>query len=525
MSLLTVEQLSYTFADRKILKRVEMQLTKHHHAALVGPNGTGKSTLLSLLGGHRLPDEGRILWLPGTKIGYLTQQLDIDPEASLRAVLLTAFADLYALEHEMLELADKIAVTAAEEPTSGSGQSWNAYTRRFAETQELLLSSGFYDIDTTVAKVADGLGLTALGLETPVSMLSGGQRTKVALAKLLLQQPDVLLLDEPTNYLDTMHVDWLAGYLSEYPHAFIVVSHDTAFLNRIANVVFHLLNQELTRYPGNYDAFLKAFELRKNQAQTLYQQQQEEIRKLETYIQKNKVRASTATQAKSREKRLAKTLAERIDPPKSAPHPRFRFHYLESPTAVVAATKDLIIGYGNPLFGSLDLKVKRGAKVAVTGFNGIGKTTLLRTLLGEVPSLSGSVVLGDGVRVGYFEQEARKVGEETPLESIWMAYPKLTHKEVRQALAACGMRGEKVLQPSTTLSGGEQAKVRLCHLMLSGANWLVLDEPTNHLDAEAKGALREALMTFDGTIVLVTHESEFYRDWITDIWDVSRWRR
>lgn len=515
MSLLTVTNISYTFGDKSILKQVGLQLNHHDHAALIGHNGAGKSTLLSLLSGERIPDEGQIEWLPGTRIGHLEQVLDLKPDLSIRHTLQSAFAELYALEREMLEVAQRMA----------TARDMDGCLKRFAELQEQLGMSDFYRIDTQIDKVATGLGLTALGLDTPVGKLSGGQRTKVALAQLLLQHPSVLLLDEPTNYLDEEHVDWLGGYLNDYPHAFLVVSHDTAFLNRIVNVVFHLEHQQITRYPGNYDAYLAAYELRKNQVQVAYRQQQDEIRKLETYIQKNKARASTAKQAKSREKQLARTMAQSIDPPRLAARPHFRFSVAGVPTGTIVEARQLVVGYHYPLLPPIDVKLKRNAKVAVTGFNGIGKTTLLRTLLGQVKALDGNIQHGDGVRVGYFEQEPDKVDDATALEAIWRDYPKLTQREVRQALARCGLRGEQVLQPLSTLSGGEQSKVRLCRLVLTEANWLVLDEPTNHLDSFAKEALREALMAFDGTIIVVAHEPEFYEDWVTDVWDVSAWRQ
>lgn len=514
MSLLTVENLTHTFGDKRILQSVAFQLSLGEHVALVGANGAGKSTMIQILSGELLPDAGRITWLPRTQIGHLQQHVDLEPGRSLFDQLRRAFAHLYELETEMLALADAMS--------SGGSTNLEKQLRRFAELQEQLMIENFYELDVKIERIAAGLGLTELGLDTPVDALSGGQRTKVLLAQLLLQQPQVLLLDEPTNHLDTAHIAWLTEYLMGYPHTFVVVSHDMTFLNQITNVVLHLEHQSITRYPGNIEAFQAAYELRKRTIYDAYARQQDKVRKLETYIEKNKARASTARLAKSREKQLQKM--ERMDAPTIPPRPSFRFVAHTLPTSVVMETNALRIGYSEPLFRPLNLKLKRGAKVAVTGFNGVGKTTLLKTLLGHLPSLGGKIQFGERVLPSYFEQEHRSVKHVTAMEDVWAAFPALTQKEVREALARSGLRGEKVLQAMDTLSGGEQAKVRLCKLMLHCGNWLVLDEPTNHLDAIAKASLQEALMAFEGTILLVTHEPDFFQGWVTDVWDVQRWR-
>ncbi|KPV45538.1 ABC-F family ATP-binding cassette domain-containing protein [Alicyclobacillus ferrooxydans] len=527
MSLLNADNISYTFGDQLIFRSVSMKLSQHDHTGLVGANGAGKTTLLSLLSGERQPDEGKIEWLPETRIGYLEQHLNLNEDMTVRDVLRSAFAPLYDMERQMIDMADKMAaaedVSEAEDVYKGERTRLDSYLRRFAELEEQLQQSGFYQVEIEIDRIAEGLGLSEIGLDKTVGYLSGGQKTKLALAVLLLQKPHALLLDEPTNYLDQQHVEWLATYLKNYPHAFVVISHDELFLQQVVNVVFHLEHHRVTRYPGDYRAFAAAYELRKNQVQTMYQQQQAEIRRLETYIQKNKVRASTAKQAKSREKRLEKTMENRIKPPKLAARPHFRFHFSKPASGTVMEATKLLVGYGDPLFPPLDLKLKQGQKVAVTGFNGIGKTTLLRTLLGQIPQLSGQVKLGDGVVVGYFEQEPKVDGVESAIERVWGAFPALTQREVRTGLAQCGLRGEQVFQAFKDLSGGEQSKVRLCQLMMRQANWLVLDEPTNHLDALAKEALRDALAKFPGTVLVVAHEPQFYEDWVTDVWDVSAW--
>ncbi len=515
MSILQVEHVTHSYGDKTILRDVSFRLFAGEHVGLVGLNGAGKSTLMRILTGELIPDQGNVRWLPGIEPGYLEQHFEPESGDTVRDVLRGAFAPLFRIEKETLQLAERMA--------SCAGSELDGLLRRYADALNVLEASGFYSLDATIEKVAAGLGLTAIGLDTAVRRLSGGQRTKVLLAKLLLQQPKALLLDEPTNYLDADHVAWLADYLKSYPHAFILISHDTAFLQAVVNVIYHLEHQQLMRYAGSYTDFLSAYELRKHQVWDAYERQQEEIRKLETYIQKNKARASTAKLAKSREKRLDKI--ERIERPSLSPKPNFAFRVHVQPAGIVMEAKRLVVGYDRALLPPFDVKLKRGAKVAIVGANGIGKSTTLKTVLGFIPPLGGEVSLGDRAHPAYFAQHVSSEAEHTALEEIWSAFPTLTQKQVRTALARCGLRSELALKPLKTLSGGEQTKVRLCRLMLSDSNWLVLDEPTNHLDTEAKAALQQALRAYSGTVLVVTHEPEFYEDWVTDVWNLESWRK
>lgn len=514
MSIIHVEGLTHAYGDKFVLRDVSFRLLHGEHVGIVGPNGAGKSTLLSILTGQLLPDEGTISWLPTVKAGSLEQHIDLEPGERMRSFLQGAFVSLFNAEKEMMRLTEKMAVSNGEELES--------ILKRYSKLQTLLEQNDFYGIDAKIEEVAAGLGLTELGIDSDVSQLSGGQRTKLLLAKLLLEQPDVLLLDEPTNYLDTAHIEWLTQYLKEYPHAFMLISHDTDFMNDIVNVVYHLEHKTLTRYPGNYKQFEEAHDQRKQQIYQQYQRQQEEVEKLERYIQKNKARASTAKQAKSREKKLQKI--ERIEKPTTAPRASFSFQVSNQPVRVLLKATELQVGYDTPLFSGVNLRLERKEKVALVGHNGIGKTTTLKTLLGELPALDGSVVLGDRVRPAYFEQEVHNYSKHSALEEIWSTFPALTQKEARQNLARCGLKSEHIFQPIKSLSGGEQTKVRLCKLMLSKSNLLVLDEPTNHLDVKTKEALQEAMLAYDGTIVLVSHDPAFYEDWVTQVWDVAKWR-
>ncbi|MFD1957258.1 ABC-F family ATP-binding cassette domain-containing protein [Paenibacillus thailandensis] len=510
MSIVTMNDITHGFTDKTIFRNVKLRLNRGEHAGLVGSNGTGKSTLLRMLSGTLLPDAGSIDWLPGIRIGYLRQHAELRAGSTVRQNLQEAFAPLYEAERRIQEIAEQL-----REP-AGNGEK---LLHRLGELQNRLEVSGFYELDAKVEEVAAGLGLTAIGLERDVGRLSGGQRTKLLLGRLLLEQPDVLLLDEPTNYLDEAHIEWLIAYLKRYENAYVVVSHDERFLNEVTSIIFHLEHQQLKRYAGNYTAFRTLYEQSKRQAEAAYERQRQEIGRLESFIQKNRIRK--AKQAKSREKALERM--EKIERPLPAAKPRFAFSVCSEPVPKVMEAKGIQIGYSAPLFAPRDLLVRRGDKIAVVGSNGIGKTTVLRTLLKLVQPLSGTVRIGERVQVGYYAQEDGFTGR-TPLELVAELRPDLSLKEIRKTLAIAGLKEQHIRRPVRTLSGGEQAKVRLAGLMLSRCNVLVLDEPTNHLDVPAKEALAAALSDYGGTVVLVSHEPEFYKEWATDIWEVEKWK-
>lgn len=514
MSIVNVEKVTHYYGDKLVFKDINFRLLNQERVGLVGPNGAGKSTILQILSGAILPDHGTVTWLPETQFGYLEQHIDLPPGLSVRCYLQTAFKFLYDAEQEMEELSAKMAETNPNE--------MEGVLNRFGEIQDLLEHHDFYLIDSKVEEIASGLGIMALGLDTDVDLLSGGQRTKLLLAKLLLEEPTVLLLDEPTNYLDFEHINWLTTYLKNYPHSFILISHDTEFINEVVNVIYHLEHKTLTRYTGNYTKFVEMYELRRRQIYVEYEKQREEIQKLEAYIQKNKVRASTSKQAKSREKKLMKI--DRIDKPVPTPKPRFSFTVSELPTSQIVELDQLEIGYEYPLLPPMTFTLKRGDKIAITGYNGIGKSTTLKTIIGEMEPLNGQVTFGQHVKPAYFAQEWHTTSSQTPIEYIWSLHETMTQKEIRQALSRSGLKKEHIFEPLNTLSGGEQTRVRLCHLMLVESNWLILDEPTNHLDVRAKDSLAKALQQYKGTIIVVSHDPEFYKDWVTDVWDLEQWQ-
>ncbi|ADC48914.1 MULTISPECIES: ribosomal protection-like ABC-F family protein [Alkalihalophilus] len=512
MSILTVKNLSHGFGDRAIFHDVSFRLLKGEHIGLIGANGEGKSTFMNIITGKLMPDEGKVEWSKKVRVGYLDQHTVLERGMTMRDVLKSAFKYLFDLEAEMNAMYDKMGDVTPEE--------LEKLLEDVGVIQDTLTNNDFYVIDAKVEEIARGLGLDDVGLEKDVEDLSGGQRTKVLLAKLLLEKPDILLLDEPTNYLDEQHIEWLKRYLQEYENAFILISHDIPFLNSVINLIYHMENQELNRYVGDYDHFLEVHEMKKQQLEAAYKRQQQEISQLKDFVARNKARVSTRNMAMSRQKKLDKM--DVIELAKEKPKPEFNFKEARTTSKLIFETKDLVIGYDEPLSRPLDLRMERGQKIALVGANGIGKTTLLKSLLGINKPLSGSVERGDYQEIGYFEQEA-KDSSNTCIEEIWQEFPSLGQAEVRAALAKCGLTTKHIESKMIVLSGGEKAKVRLCKLINRESNILILDEPTNHLDVEAKAELKRALKAYKGSILLISHEPEFYEDLVTDVWNCESW--
>ena len=387
--------------------------------------------------------------------------------------------------------------------------------------QDLLTMHDFYMIDAKVEEVGRALGLTEIGLDRDVTELSGGQRTKILLGRLLLEKPDILLLDEPTNYLDAEHIEWLKRYLNDYENAFILISHDIPFLNSVINLVYHMDNQELNRYVGDYDKFQEVYAMKKSQLEAAYNRQQKEIADLKDFVARNKARVATRNMAMSRQKKLDKM--DMIELAAEKPKPEFHFKEGRTTGRIIFEARDLVIGYDEPLSKPLNLTMERKEKVALIGANGIGKTTLLKSILGLIPPLSGEVEQGDYLEIGYFEQEMSGSGDNSCIDEIWQEFPSYTQYEVRSALAKCGLTTKHIESRIMVLSGGEQAKVRLCKLLNRPTNVLLLDEPTNHLDVAAKEELKRALKEYKGSVLMVCHEPEFYEGLATQVWDLSQW--
>ena len=513
MSILNVEHLTHGFGDRAIFQDVSFRLLKGEHIGLIGANGEGKSTFMNIITGKLQPDEGKVEWAKRVRTGYLDQHTVLEKGMTIRDVLKNAFAFLFQMEDQMNELCDKMG--EADEETLA------AMMEELGTIQDLLMAHDFYIIDSKVEEVARALGLTDMGLDKDVTELSGGQRTKVLLGKLLLEKPDILLLDEPTNYLDAQHIEWLKRYLQEYENAFILISHDIPFLNSVINIIYHMENQSLDRYVGDYDKFQEVHAVKKAQLEAAYKRQQQEIAELEDFVARNKARVSTRNMAMSRQKKLDKM--EVIELAKDKPKPEFNFMEARAAGKCIFETRDMVIGYEEPLSRPLNLYMERGEKVVLVGANGIGKTTLLKSILGMTPSLEGEVELGDYLSIGYFEQEMAPGNTTTCIEEIWKEFPSYTQYQVRSALAKCGLTTKHIESQVRVLSGGEQAKVRLCKLINRESNLLLLDEPTNHLDVEAKEELKRALKAYKGSILLICHVPDFYEGVATRVLDCKDW--
>ena len=513
MSILTVEHLTHGFGDRAIFSDVSFRLLRGEHIGLVGANGEGKSTFFNIVTGHLTPDEGKIEWAKNVRIGYLDQHTVLEKGMTIRDVLKSAFAWLFELEQKMNDICDLLG-SASEDEMEGMME-------ELGTIQDTLTMHDFYIIDAKVEEVARALGLLDIGLEKDVTDLSGGQRTKILLGKLLLEKPDILLLDEPTNYLDEEHIAWLKRYLQEYESAFILISHDIPFLNDVVNIIYHMENQALDRYVGDYTHFEEVYAVKKAQLEAAYRRQQQEISELKDFVARNKARVATRNMAMSRQKKLDKM--EVIELAAERPKPQFHFKYGKTPGRFLFETKDLVIGYDEPLSKPITVSMERGQKIALVGANGIGKTTLLKSILGLIPAPEGTCELGENLQIGYFEQEVKGVNTNTCIEELWEEFPSFTQYEVRSALAKCGLTTKHIESQVRVLSGGEQAKVRLCKLINRETNILLLDEPTNHLDVDAKDSLKQALTEYRGSVLLICHEPEFYRDIVSEVWDCAKW--
>lgn len=513
MSILNVTNLSHGFGDRMIYHDVSFRLLKGEHIGFIGANGEGKSTFFNIITGKLMPDEGTIEWNKNVRVGYLDQHSVLTAGMTIRDVLKSAFNFLYEIEEKINEMYCSMGEADEDKMTE--------LMEEVGTLQDLLESHDFYNIDPKVEEIGRALGLEEIGLDKDVTELSGGQRTKVLLAKLLLEKPDILLLDEPTNYLDTVHIEWLKRYLLNYDNAFILISHDIPFLNSVVNLIYHVENGEITRYVGDYNKFMEVYEMRRAQLEAAYKKQQQEISELKDFVARNKARVATRNMAMSRQKKLDKM--EMIELAPERIKPEFNFKEARAAGRYIFQTEDFVIGYEEPLSSPINLSMERGDKIVFKGANGIGKTTLLKSILGLIPALSGKVTLGDYLYTGYFEQEMSGAKNNTCIEELWQDFPSFTQYEVRSALAKCGLTTKHIESQVRVLSGGEQAKVRLCKLINKETNVLLLDEPTNHLDVDAKDELKRALTEYKGSIVLICHEPEFYEDFATKVIDCSQW--
>ena len=510
MSLLTVKDLGQSFIDKTLYQNASFVLNKEDHMGVTGQNGVGKSTLIKILTGEVVQDEGTVKWQNKINVGYLDQYAHLEAGMTLKEFLQTAFEELFSKEKELNNLYLQYSENGDQSLLDKAGK-----------IQSFLEEQGFYDIDTKIDQVASGLGLLELGYDHDVSKMSGGQRSKLILAKLLLQSPDVLVLDEPTNYLDVGHIDWLVDYLNNFEGAFIVVSHDYNFLGRITNCIIDIDFGTITRYTGDLKHALRQKEADRESYLKAYANQQRKIKKTEAYIRKNKA-GSRSKSAKSREKQLSKMNI--LTPPQNNKRAHVQFPYVATASNLLLQTQNLIIGYDNPLVkAAFNFSVGNGEKVAVTGFNGIGKTTLLKTLLGQLKPIKGNFELSATAKLAYFKQDLTWPNKNmTPLQYLQENYPRIKPKELRQALARMGLTAQQAMSALKELSGGEQEKVKLAQMSFEPANLLFLDEPTNHLDVATKDSLRNAIIEFEGGVIIVSHERDFFQgDWVDKTIDIE----
>lgn len=503
MSLVKVTGLKFNYYDKELYDEVSFQLNREDHAVLVGQNGSGKTTFIDLLTHKISPDRGTIDWTPHITYSYLDQHYKVSDNFTVDEFLKQVYKALFDKEKEMVDY-----YTIGSD---FSNPNYEAYLEKAGRLNDYLIEQHFYEIQSEIKKVIAGLGIPNDKLSSKLIELSSGQREKVYLAKMLLEKNDVLLLDEPTNYLDVEHVAWLSEYLKNYPKAFLVVSHDEEFLKSIANVVFHLSNKRIERYKGDYQYFLTQSVIRKAQYEKDYAAQQKFIKKEEQFIAAHIVRATSARMAKSRRTRLSHL--QRLDAPVNDINKVYiTFPYSGDIGTDILDVDNLVIGYNKPLLSPISFSLKKGDRIAVIGKNGIGKSTLIKTLLNIIPSLGGSFSFNEKSNIAYYSQVENDDLSITPVQLVIAHFPNIKPLEARNMLARCGVKAKLATKPLKELSGGEEAKSRLCLLTIKKSNILVLDEPTNHLDVVAKEALKKAIDNYDGVVILVSHEKEFYED-------------
>lgn len=515
MSIIEINNFSQNFGDKLLFENTSFVLNPHEKIGLTGVNGAGKSTLLKIIMGEVLLDKGTFYKNPKYRVEYLDQHAEIKGEQTIKEYLCGAFKHLFDVEEKLNKINDQLATTTNE-------QALEKLLNLSGDLFEYLTANNFYAINSEIEKTCAGLGITAFGLDTKVKTLSGGQRAKVMLAKLLLESPDVMVLDEPTNFLDVNHIEWLTKFINSSDRAFIIVSHDTHFLNNVVTHICDVDNNKINKYVGSYDKCMEIKEAKRVQHEKNYEQQQREIKKMEDYIARNKARAATAGMAHSREKMLNRL--DILNPPSEQIKPTFSFSYKPFAGNLVLKVENLVVGYNNkPLLSPISFEVENGDRVAITGFNGIGKSTLLKTIIGLIPKISGTATISRNIVVGYYEQENDfHLFEGTPLNYVSNMFPKLNEKDVRAALFRCGLNAVHCRKQIKQLSGGEQSKIKICTLILKPCNLLILDEPTNHLDVFAIERLQEAIKEFDGTVIFVSHSKQFVKDVATKVINLEK---
>ncbi|MBT2690931.1 ABC-F family ATP-binding cassette domain-containing protein [Bacillus sp. ISL-47] len=517
MILLQVNQLSKNFAADPILTNIKLEVQTRDRIALVGRNGAGKSTLLKIIAGHMAYDSGDIIKPKEVTIGYLAQNTGLESDLSIWDEMLTVFEHLQKQEKQLRRLEEQMSDPEA----MNNSDAYDRILKEYDKLQVEFKENGGYQYEADIRSILHGLNFNSFGYNTKISTLSGGQRTRLALGKLLLTKPDILILDEPTNHLDIETLSWLEQYLQSYDGAILIVSHDRYFLDKVVSQVYEISRHQIRKYPGNYSSYLdqKAENFEREMKQ--FEKQQEEISKLQDFIQRNLARASTTKRAQSRRKQLAKM--EVMDRPlgdeKSA---SFGFDIERQSGNEVLNIKSLAVGYEDKVSENISFRLARGDSIALVGPNGIGKSTLLKTIVKKISALSGDIQYGSNVTIGYYDQEqAELTSNKRVLNELWDEYPLKPEKEIRTILGNFLFSGDDVLKTVSTLSGGEKARLALAKLMMQKANFLILDEPTNHLDLDSKEILENALIDYPGTILFVSHDRYFINRITTKVIELS----
>ncbi|MDF2035594.1 ABC-F family ATP-binding cassette domain-containing protein [Cytobacillus oceanisediminis] len=517
MILLQVNQLAKNFGADPILTNIKLEVQTRDRIALVGRNGAGKSTLLKIIAGQMTYDSGEIIKPKEVTIGYLAQNTGLESELSIWDEMLTVFSHLQKQEKQLRSLEKQMA----DPDVLNNSDAYERILKEYDKLQVDFKENGGYQYEADIRSILHGLNFSSLGYDTKISSLSGGQRTRMALGKLLLTKPDILILDEPTNHLDIETLSWLEQYLQGYNGAILIVSHDRYFLDKVVSQVYEISRHQIRKYPGNYSSYLdqKAANFEREMKQ--FEKQQEEIAKLQDFIQRNLARASTTKRAQSRRKQLARMdVMDR--PPGDEKSASFGFDIERQSGNEVLNIHSLAIGYEEIVSENISLRLARGDSIALVGPNGIGKSTLLKTIIKKISSFSGEIQYGSNVTIGYYDQEqAELTSNKRVLNELWDEYPLKPEKEIRTILGNFLFSGDDVLKTVSTLSGGEKARLALAKLMMQKANFLILDEPTNHLDLDSKEILENALIDYPGTILFVSHDRYFINRITTKVVELS----
>ncbi|WHY57047.1 ABC transporter ATP-binding protein [Peribacillus simplex] len=519
MILLQINQLSKYYGAELILSNMKLEVQNKDRIALVGRNGAGKSTLLKIIAGQLSHDGGEIIKPKGVTIGYMAQDTGLESELTIWDEMLTVFTDLIEQEKELRRLEADMARPDIFENETIYQKVLNEYDTLMVAFKE----KGGYQYEADIRSVLHGLQFADFDYSTPISTLSGGQKTRLALGKLLLRKPDILILDEPTNHLDIETLSWLEQYLQSYQGAVLIVSHDRYFLDKVVNLVYEISRNNMKKYHGNYSSYLEGKAEDYERDMKLFEKQQGEIEKLRDFVQRNITRASTTKRAQSRRKQLEKM--DVLDKPqgdeKSA---NFSFQIERQSGNEVLHLQDLAIGYeGETVSKNINSRMTKGESIALVGPNGVGKSTLLKTIISKLPALSGGFRFGTNVEVSYYDQEqANLVSNKRVLNELWDDYPLKPEKDIRTVLGNFLFSGDDVLKTVSTLSGGEKARLALAKMMMQKGNFLILDEPTNHLDLDSKLVLENALIDYPGTILFVSHDRYFINRIATKVIELSK---